>query len=274
MAFGQKQGPDQVTTTRPVLTPEQQQLLSSAQGSVSAQAPGMTGAETSAQDYWTQLVQQGGLAGRGLSGDASAFGQFTAPGMSMLMPMFDRMRAQAASRAGLATTSPFGIGARSGMELAASQQGVNEQEGEMTYRNQADTLNRMLSMLNLGGGAASSLQQAGMFNRMLPMSWAQGRLGLLGPTGEERRTPTQSNWLGTALGIGSMVAAPFTGGASLAMTPGLLNEGGNGPPGVNQQDIMGQAQQAPAPPNYMTPQFGWGNNGGGYGGAQNWGYGF
>jgi hypothetical protein len=251
MAFGSKQGPDQVTTTRPVLTPQQQQLLDSAQGSVSATAPGQTGAETSAQDYWTQLVQQGGLAGRGLAGDASAFGQFTAPSMAMLQPMFDRMRQSAASRAGLATTSPFGVNARSGVELAASQQGINEHEAGMTYQNVQDTLNRLLQMQNFGMGAAGSLNQAGMFNRMLPMSWAQGRLGLLGPTGTESRTPTQSNWLSNVLGIGSIVAAPFTGGASLAMTPGLLNEGGaQRAPQMQMPDTSG------IPTNYDS-QFHW-----------------
>lgn len=239
MPFGQKRGPDQVTTTRPILTPEQQALLSSVQGGVPGQAPGMTGAETSAQDYWTNLVGTAGLGNRALAGDVGAFNQFAAPGLDRLREMFARMGQTAQSQAGLATTSPFGIGSRSGIQLAQAQQGINEQEGQLTYQNAADTLNRILSFIGGPGmGAAGALQQSGMFNRMLPLDWQRGRLSLLGPTGTEQRTPTQSNWLGNVLGIGSLIAAPFTGGASLAGA-GLLNEGGGG--------------EAPQAPNITPP---------------------
>jgi hypothetical protein len=260
MPFGMKQGPDQVTTVTPNLTPDQQQLLSSAQAGVPGQAPGMTPGETSARDFWTNIVQQAGLAGRGLTGDTGAFGQFTSPAMSLLQPMFDRMRQTAQSQAGLATTSPFGINSRAGVQLAAANQGINEQEGQLTYQNAADTLNRMLSLIGGPGmGAAGALQNQGMFNRMLPLEWQQGRLGLLGPTGTTQRTPTQSSWLNTALGVGSLIAAPFTGGASLA-AGGLLNEG-------NQP-----APTAPGPTgNYNPSSMGWGIAGPSpYGGGSNW----
>jgi len=243
-----------------VLTPGQQGLLNSAQQNVSATAPGPTAGENTAQDYWTNLVQQAGLAGRGLSGDQGALSSFTGPGMSALLPMFDRMRETARSNAGLATTSPFGIGSRSGIELAQAQQGINEQQGQLTYQNIADTLNRMLSMQNFGMGASGSLQQAGMFNRMLPLTWQQGRLGLLGPTGQQTRVPTQSNWLSTVLGVGSLAAAPFTGGMSAAAAPGLLNEG------------RSQPIQAPGPTGGWDPStldYGAGGQPG-YGGGATW----
>jgi hypothetical protein len=261
MPFGMKSGAPQTTITKPYLTPGQQGLLDSAQGSVSPTAPGMTGGETSAQNYWTNLVQQAGLAGRGLTGDQSAFTSFAAPGLEALSPMFDRMRAQARSNAGLASTSPFGIGARSGIELATSQQGINEQQAGLTYQNATDALNRMLSMQNFGMGAAGALNQQGMFNRMLPLEWQQGRLGLLGPTGTQTSTPTQSNWLSTLMGIGSLIAAPFTGGASAMAAPGLLSEG--------------QAQPAPTAPgpsgNWDPSSFGFGMGGApGFGGGAAW----
>jgi hypothetical protein len=269
MAFGMKQGPDQVTTNRPVLSPGQQSLLDSAQGGVSPTAPGQTGGQATAQDYWTNLVQQAGLAGRGLSGDSAAASAFTAPGMSALLPMFDRMRQTATSQAGLATTSPFGIGARSGIQLAQANQGINEQQGQLTYQNIQDALSRMLQMQNFGMGASGALQQQGMQQQMLPLEWQRGRLGLLGPTGTEQRTPTQSSWLSTALGIGSLAAAPFTGGASAQMAPGLLNEGQNRP------------VSAPGPTGGYDPSsMGWGAAGPSqYGGGANWdpssfGYGF
>lgn len=236
MPFGMKKGPDQVQTTTPILTPEQQALMGQERGIASGmagqQAPGQTAGMGQAQNFWGNQVGAGNLALQGLTGDRAAFNKFSGPSMQGLNEMFARMRGQASNQAQMGATNPYGINTRAlAMGGAERMHGIDEAQSQATYQNQADALGRMMSLYNSGGVGAQNLFSAGQYERMLPMLWAQGQMGLLnqsmGPTGTEQRTPTNIDWLGKVLGLGMTGAGMALGGPAGAQAGMSLADIGN-----------------------------------------------
>lgn len=152
-----------------------------------------------------QYTNQGTGAGRILMGQDPA-GQQAAmnPYMSAMNPVFERLRQAAMSRAQLAHTSPFGIGAREGLATSDALTNVGGQEAQFNYQGFQDTMGRLLSMYNLGLGAAGNEQAGGQWLTQLPLMWQQGRMNLLnqglGSAGSETTVPQSGNLFESILG--------------------------------------------------------------------------
>ena len=163
------------------------------------------------------------------------------PYMAAMNPVFDRLRAAAVSNAKLGSTSPFGIGAREGLAQSSALNGVGQQEAQFNYQGFNDAMNRLGGVANLGLGATDALQAGSQWQTMLPMTWAQMRMGLLSPGLMSNGANTQTNQIPNSTnpfeaGIGGALAgsqiwnnihgAPSTttpGAKSIAMGPGPGN---------------------------------------------------
>lgn len=163
--------------------------------------PGFTNSMQALQNYSGQGVG----AGRILMGqDQAGAQQAMNPYASAMQPVFDRMRQAAVSHAGLAATSPFGVGAREGLMTSNALTGVGNQEAQFNYQGWQDQMNRLLSVYNMGLGATGQQQAGGQWLTQLPMQWQQGRMGLLsqglGSAGSETMIPQNRNLFESILG--------------------------------------------------------------------------
>lgn len=145
--------------------------------------PQMDPSLLSAIQALTQM-QGGGLdAMQMILGNKSAAGAMN-PYNQAMQPIFDRMaqRAQLAARqqSTMVGQTP-GTAGRASLMQGQALQGVGEQQAQFGYQGWQDTMNRLMALAGLGGQASGQLGGIGEWSTMLPMEWAQGRMGLLGP---------------------------------------------------------------------------------------------
>jgi len=113
--------------------------------------------DTVAYMNWLRQFTQGQFAPQlqrmmaALSGDPEALRAISGPSTGFMDPIFNRMRDQAAIRAGEGATAAgaFG-GTRHGIAEAMGIRDINEQEAMFGYRAQNDALARALQLMGLG----------------------------------------------------------------------------------------------------------------------------
>jgi len=230
-----KGGKPQVTETR--LDPQTQsyveQMRRMAQSYAGRPMPGLDPNVMGAVDWWKNAAGVGQSGLNALGGDVNAANQFMNPYFAQMNPIFERMRQSAGSRAQLAATSPFGIGAREGLATSNAMQGVNDMESQANIGAFNDAMGRAGQAANFGFGANQALFGAGDYLTNRQRNWDIGSQGLLnssvGPYGQTQSTKTESNWfnnlLGTALSISSFIPGSPTFGWGAAAGQGINNTG-------------------------------------------------
>lgn len=170
--------------------------------------PTMDPSILSAIQALTQFQGGGTDAMNMLLGKTSAQGAMN-PYMQAMQPIFDRLaqRAQLAARgqSTMVGQTP-GTAGRASLMQAQALQDVGQQQAQFGYQGWQDTMNRLLSMAGLGEQASGQLGGIGEWSTMLPLQWAQGRMGLLseglGSAGNTTSIPGSGNLFERMLGGG------------------------------------------------------------------------
>lgn len=175
------------------------------------------------------------------------------PYMSAMNPVFDRMRQAAVSNAKLNSTSAFGVGQREGLAQSTALQNVGNQEAAYNYQGFNDAMSRLNSAAQLGLGATNAEQAGAQWQTMLPLTWAQMRMGLLSPGLMSNGANTQTNQIPNSTNPFESAIGGALAGSQVWNT---MHTPGGGAPGAKSV-AMGPQGTATMGNNRMNFGMGW-----------------